>query len=422
MKRPILAIAMVAAASVAYAGISHADCRSDLEHLPSNFKDIATEREGNMSARDMRRLRQAARILSSTGHEEACEEIVDVLESVTGRESGTDRGQQRASSDENRRLTEKERTSGNRKINQAKVDKARSARPVMNRDGSFSINRMVGAPVYSAKTGARIGEVEDIVMGRKGHSVIIGHGGLLGLGEKRIKVAIDDLKVDRSESEYYIAMTTDEIETEPAVENRDGRWIQKPIEANRQSSLTDDARNDHRTAGRERDRNAEATERGTGRELAKDASDAAERASRSVDKSYQDAKSAARSMVEDDRSSIRHTGSINKVAEMNSTVSANELIGEPIYSSTSNEKVGEIEDLVVSVDGTEHNIIIGHGGFLGLGEKNVKVRLSDVSFNSANERYYIAISDRKLKQAQGLEKEDGKWAGKPVRANDRNAN
>jgi len=64
---------------------------------------------------------------------------------------------------------------------------------------------------------------------------------------------------------------------------------------------------------------------------------------------------------------------------------SSKLIGVNVYNEN-NEKVGEIEELIVDKSGKVDNVIIGVGGFLGMGE------------------HYIAVSMDKLK-----------WVNEPVR-------
>jgi len=59
---------------------------------------------------------------------------------------------------------------------------------------------------------------------------------------------------------------------------------------------------------------------------------------------------------------------------------ASNLIGMTVYSGTGDnaDKIGKVDDLVVSPDGAIQALVIGVGGFLGMGEKDVAV-----SFDSA---------------------------------------
>lgn len=61
------------------------------------------------------------------------------------------------------------------------------------------------------------------------------------------------------------------------------------------------------------------------------------------------------------------------------------LIGQPVYSSTGDdaEEIGSISDLVFSEDGQITAVIIGVGGFLGIGEKAVAVDFQSLEFTLA---------------------------------------
>ena len=54
---------------------------------------------------------------------------------------------------------------------------------------------------------------------------------------------------------------------------------------------------------------------------------------------------------------------------------ASTLIGQPVISS-SGDKVGDVNDLVFNPNGKLAAIVVGVGGFLGVGEKNVAIPVS----------------------------------------------
>src|SRR5690606_15674531 len=58
-------------------------------------------------------------------------------------------------------------------------------------------------------------------------------------------------------------------------------------------------------------------------------------------------------------------------------VLASSLIGADVRNS-SDESLGSISDLVLAEDGSIQAVIIGVGGFLGIGQKNVAVSFSEV--------------------------------------------
>lgn len=61
------------------------------------------------------------------------------------------------------------------------------------------------------------------------------------------------------------------------------------------------------------------------------------------------------------------------------------LIGSPVYSSAADdaEHIGNITDIVFSADGQITAVVIGVGGFLGIGEKAVAVDFHSLDFTLA---------------------------------------
>ena len=57
-------------------------------------------------------------------------------------------------------------------------------------------------------------------------------------------------------------------------------------------------------------------------------------------------------------------------------LSANDFIGKTVYSR-SDEKVGKVDDLILSENGVQA-VVLGVGGFLGMGTKDVAVMLSSI--------------------------------------------
>ena len=49
-----------------------------------------------------------------------------------------------------------------------------------------------------------------------------------------------------------------------------------------------------------------------------------------------------------------------------------QILGKPVYNDK-NEKVGDVDDLIIAPDSASSYAIIGVGGFLGLGERQVAV-------------------------------------------------
>jgi sporulation protein YlmC with PRC-barrel domain len=70
----------------------------------------------------------------------------------------------------------------------------------------------------------------------------------------------------------------------------------------------------------------------------------------------------------------------------------------------SNNKIGEIKDVVLSQDGKVNALIIGVGGFLAMGEKDVAVPFDAVKHTTKDGKVYLTLNTTKdaLKAAPGL--------------------
>jgi sporulation protein YlmC with PRC-barrel domain len=70
----------------------------------------------------------------------------------------------------------------------------------------------------------------------------------------------------------------------------------------------------------------------------------------------------------------------------------------------SNNKIGEIMDVLLSQDGKVNALIIGVGGFLGMGEKDVAVPFDAVKHTVKDGNTYLTLDSTKdaLKAAPGL--------------------
>lgn len=55
-----------------------------------------------------------------------------------------------------------------------------------------------------------------------------------------------------------------------------------------------------------------------------------------------------------------------------------DLLDAAVYNAAG-EKVGDIDDAIVSLDGMVEGVVIGVGGFLGIGEKHVAVEMQQIS-------------------------------------------
>ena len=104
-------------------------------------------------------------------------------------------------------------------------------------------------------------------------------------------------------------------------------------------------------------------------------------------------------------------------AEIMSSVPTNSVTVADWYKQNvydhSDNKIGEIMDVLVSPEGRATALIVGVGGFLGAGEKDVAVPFSAVKHTMKDKKIYLTMDTTKdaLKAAPGVkyDKEKTSW-------------
>jgi sporulation protein YlmC with PRC-barrel domain len=82
---------------------------------------------------------------------------------------------------------------------------------------------------------------------------------------------------------------------------------------------------------------------------------------------------------------------------------ATNLIGETVYNGTGDdaENIGDVNDIVIGSNGEIESIVIGVGGFLGLGEKNVAINYAEVDWAERDgDRWLVVPTTKEQLEAQ----------------------
>lgn len=82
---------------------------------------------------------------------------------------------------------------------------------------------------------------------------------------------------------------------------------------------------------------------------------------------------------------------------------ASKIIGSTVYDR-SNQKLGSVQDIVLDKDGKVAAVVVGVGSILGVGGKNVAVKLSDVKTD--NNRLTLDRTKQQLEQAANYQLTD----------------
>ena len=221
---------------------------------------------------------------------------------------------------------------------------AENTAPVPRAEGALMSN-IIGVSVYNG-TGddaQNIGKVDDVVFDSSGKakSAIIGVGGFLGVGKK--DVAFDYAKLEWAEKNgerWLVAKTTkDELNAQPAFDRKP--YDPAPAQS---ADATQPANNTTTTQA-----------------------------------------PAAAPM---------------KKAEGNL---ASNIMGESVYNGTADDaqKIGDVKDIVLAKNGKAESLVIGVGGFLGIGTKNVTYDFDKAKWAEKNgDRWLVAETTKEQLQAQ----------------------
>ncbi len=94
--------------------------------------------------------------------------------------------------------------------------------------------------------------------------------------------------------------------------------------------------------------------------------------------------------------------------ESETSLYSSDMVGAAVYG-LDDEKIGDINDLMIAGDGTIEAVLIGVGGFLGLGEKDVAVPLDalDIATVDGETRITVPATERDLFDAPSFARSDG---------------
>ena len=74
---------------------------------------------------------------------------------------------------------------------------------------------------------------------------------------------------------------------------------------------------------------------------------------------------------------------VEKTTNYSGQISVSDLLNENVVNDA-NEKVGDINDVLIDSKGKVAAVIVGVGGFLGMGEKDVALTFDQLSFATDN--------------------------------------
>ena len=101
--------------------------------------------------------------------------------------------------------------------------------------------------------------------------------------------------------------------------------------------------------------------------------------------------------------SAAHAASTTMSAAPTGSVTITDYYKQDVYNPQQS-KIGSVDDVLVDKSGKVTAIVVGVGGFLGAGEKDVIVPFTAVKNEKKNDKWYLTLDESKdsLKSAPGF--------------------
>ena len=115
------------------------------------------------------------------------------------------------------------------------------------------------------------------------------------------------------------------------------------------------------------------------------------------------------------------TGSAMAATDLMTSIPSNSVTVTDWYKQDvydpQNNKIGQVMDVLVSPDGKVNSLIVGVGGFLGAGEKDVAVDFGAIKRTTKDNSIYLTMNTTKndLKSAPGFSTIASRQNGCPTR-------
>jgi sporulation protein YlmC with PRC-barrel domain len=257
----------------------------------------------------------------------------------------------------------------------------------------------IGRSVYSSEDpeSETIGDVNDLIISDDGAitDAVVGVGGFLGIGEKKVAVPFDELKVVEREGEIRLiyAATREQLEAAPAVDlatyDPAARYSeQQAAMAPVEQPPLDPMALPVAPAG----------------DIA--AAPAADQPAEDLTAAPAEEQTAA---AEPPAASDAMPAEAAFIAAEAGHIRATTLMGQPVYGPD-DQSIGEVSDVVFDKEGGTRAALVDVGGFLGVGEKTVAIAFGDLQFAQADEaaqaKVTVAMTKEELDQLPAYEVED----------------
>jgi sporulation protein YlmC with PRC-barrel domain len=414
---------MMGMSTTSFAAVSAADCQTMFQNADANKDGSLQADEARVFLDAMNQAQVAPKDASMITQDEfvmACQK--DAFANIDPATIGT--GQSAATPEQPAASDAPAATAEQPAEQPAAAEAAQQPEQVLASPEGFMVSNLLGATIYSGND-ENIGELKDVVFseGQATHFII-------EVEDRNVEVERSQLKIVATEGGLKVVMnaTAADLAALPAVNTGTGASTDQSASAPA-TTTTDPAASTTTATDQSATAPATTEQPAATQEQAAQPADQSAEATATTDQpavpeqpqAEQPADQSAEATATTDQSAATEQPQAEQPAAADQTASTSEptttdtaaqqpaeqalavpeglmvsnLIGTTVYSRD-DEAIGEINDMVLSpAAGQASQVIIGVGGFLGIGEKNVAVDLAQLSFATTDSGLKIVMDASK---------------------------
>ena len=251
----------------------------------------------------------------------------------------------------------------------------------------YHSDKIVGKDVKNRRNNDTVGKISNLVLDEDGQvvAVIVSVGGVMGIGDRDVAIEWDQIerKVDGDDITLTVDLTEDALENAPEYSGK---------RSDRSTSMIG--------SDRDQPRISQTTDTRTGQHMDQRADRASERTGQTADqRTSRTADERTAQTTEPRTAATRTTEYVENMPARG--YHSDSLVGQEVKSRLNNESVGTVSNLVLDNDGQVVAVIIGIGGLMGLGQRDVAISWDQIerSFDGDDTTLWVNLTEQSLKDA-----------------------
>ena len=230
----------------------------------------------------------------------------------------------------------------------------------------YHSDNLIGQDVMSRRSNETIGTISKLLLDENDKIVaaVISVGGVLGIGEHDVAISWDQIerRGDGDDTTLWVNMTEESLENAPKFSDETGY----------------SRRDQQRTTGQRADQRDD------------------QRIGQRADRADQ--------RTDDQRAAYGRTAQYLETMPSRGFHSDN-LVGQDVKSRANNETIGNVSKLLIDNDGQIVAVVVGVGGLLGIGERDVAIAWDQVErrFDGDDVTLWVDLTEEHLKDAPKYE-------------------